>query len=271
MSSPSPRLDRVLHGPGRFHALVHLPTTTSTNDELVQRPELPMGVAVVADEQTAGRGRAGRRWENAPTGPDGSLLVSVVVEPPLDLPLTPLAAGLAVADAIIRQVGDEPGARVQLKWPNDVLVGGRKVAGLLAEHHGPQRLPDRSVMPARVIIGIGVDVDWRGAERTGESAAWTSLAEVHGEHVSRWELLADLLVALDTWLGQLEGQGAQTLQLYAARCATIGQRVRVTSIDGGVVEGMATGLDPSGALQVTTDDGLISTVRAADVEHAALG
>lgn len=266
MASPSPRLDAVLHGPGRFHALVHLPQTTSTNAELANRPELPTGVCVVADVQTAGRGRAGRSWENHPDDPDGSLLLSVLVEPPLDLALTPLAAGLAVADAIGRQVGDAPRANVALKWPNDVLLRGRKVAGLLAEHHPATRAPDRSVIGARVIVGIGIDVDWRDVQRTDATSAWTSLGEVLGRSVDRWDLMADLLIALDTWLGQLDQPSHHVLDIYRARCTTLGRRVRV-GVGGDEVVGHATDLDSSGALLVTTDAGAVHAVRAGDVDH----
>ncbi len=260
MSGPHPRIDRILHGPSRWHALVHLPEVGSTNEELASRPELPYDVVCVADRQTAGRGRAGRAWQEHPTDPAGSLSVSVLIEPPTALSLTPLAAGLAVSDALAKQ-----GLKPLLKWPNDLLVAhegeDRKLAGLLAEHH--PRTPDT---PARVIVGIGIDVDWTAVHRDDEQQAWTSIAEATGREIDRWDVLADLLIALESWLGELERSTNHVLDIYAARCQTMGRRVSVETGQGTIV-GMASSLSRDGGLIVDLDNGASHTVRAGDVSH----
>lgn len=249
-----------LAGPSYWSAIERLDTATSTNDVVVDRARsgAPAGLIVVADRQTAGRGRQGRRWEDRP---GGSLLVSFLVGlPERGASLVPLATGLAVADAIRRH-----GPRVELKWPNDILVvadsraAPRKCAGILVERHeDPARGPF-------LVVGVGIDVDWRDAAREGESAGWTSLAEVTGTDLDRWSLLADLMRALGAWLRDVAHDPTRLLAAYRARCHTLGRPVRVTT-PGGEVRGTASGLDTTGALIIDTAGGTV-TVTAGDVEH----
>lgn len=236
---------------GRWTSLVHLTATTSTNDVVAARARAgePAGLVVVADRQTAGRGRLARPWEDRA---GGSLLVSCLVDTSPQPPdLTPLAAGLAVADAV-RAAGSAP----ELKWPNDVLVAGRKCAGILVE---AVRRGDE----VRLVIGVGVNVDWAGAS---PPAGGTTLAEATGRPVDRWQVLADLLAALHRRLGELEREPGQVPRDYAAACTTLGRRVRVTLPASEVVVGEATRLDQQGALVVAVE-GAEVTVRAGDVEH----
>ncbi|HLQ62101.1 MAG TPA: biotin--[acetyl-CoA-carboxylase] ligase, partial [Candidatus Acidoferrales bacterium] len=135
--SPDTRIGRMgAEGPsapsGRGSQTVHLESVTSTQE--VARG-LPLGSVVVADHQTAGRGRADRVWE---TPPGTALLASFVVPPQ---PLLSLACGVAAAEAC--------GARVRLKWPNDLLLGGRKVGGILVE-----------AGPRKAVVGIGINLSW---------------------------------------------------------------------------------------------------------------
>lgn len=250
MITSEERLVALIRGPSRWHTVEHVPTATSTNDlarELTERGAAA-GLVVVADTQTAGRGRSGRTWLDQGKG---SLLVSVTVPvPAAEATLVPLAAGLAVADAVRRQ-----GVHIELKWPNDVLAGGRKLAGILVEH-----------LDDVLVIGIGVDLDWRSVDRTGELLAWTSVAEEAGTDVDGWDVLTDLLRSLDTWVRDLErGDAERLLAQYQLDCATLGQDVRVTTPAGDVVEGRAIGLDATGALGVDTAKGPIA-VLAGDVE-----
>lgn len=252
-------VEAELAGPSPWRELVHLEETTSTNDEAAARARAGAGggLVVVADHQRAGRGRLGRRWEDHP---GGSLLVSFLVGVPArGASLVPLATGLAVADALRRQ-----GVRAVVKWPNDVLVADRdgeprKCAGILAERHQDPEAGDF------IVIGVGIDVDWRGADRSGEAAAWTSVAEELDSDVDRWTVLADLMRALSAWLADVPGDPTRLLGTYRSRCDTIGRQVRVTT-PGGEVVGRATGLDDGGALLVATDDGTVS-VTSGDVEH----
>ncbi|MDX1511436.1 MAG: biotin--[acetyl-CoA-carboxylase] ligase [Nitriliruptorales bacterium] len=249
MPTSEQRLVALVQGPSRWHSIEHVPTTSSTNDlarELTEAGTGP-GLVVLAETQTEGRGRAGRAWLDQP---GGDLLVSVTTGIPSgEETLVPLAAGLAIADAVRRH-----GLHVSLKWPNDVLAGGRKLAGVLVE-----RLEDA------LVIGIGVDIDWRDVDRSGELTAWTSMAEETGADVDRWDVLTDLLRSLDTWLRDLDqGDAERLLAQYQLDCSTIGQQVVVTTPAGDVVEGRAIGLDATGALGVDTADGPIAVI-AGDV------
>ncbi|HVF14905.1 MAG TPA: biotin--[acetyl-CoA-carboxylase] ligase, partial [Acidimicrobiales bacterium] len=199
----------------------------------------PEGVAVVADAQSAGRGRRGRTWE-APGR--SSLLVSVLLRPPAPH-LGLVATGLAAVDAC-RSV-----ARVDasLKWPNDLVVEGHgKLAGILAE-----AVPDGGV-----VVGLGLNVDWGDAPLP---AGATSLAQEAGTEIDRVVLLVAYLVALEDRCRQ---DPVALMAAYRAACSTIGRVVRVELPGDGSLEGRATGIDDDGRLLV--DD---LAVAAGDVIH----
>jgi BirA family biotin operon repressor/biotin-[acetyl-CoA-carboxylase] ligase len=172
--------------------VVWLDSTTSTMTEAAGcRP----GTVVVADEQSAGQGRQGRVWYSEKgTG----LYVSIVLRPelpPETLPAITLALGLAVREAILRSTGIACG----LKWPNDVLAGGRKCAGILAQGTS-----------AAVVAGIGINVNQeRFPSELGDSA--TSLKIVSGRAHSRLELLVHLLEAVDKYAGLLQQEGSERI------------------------------------------------------------
>ena len=212
----------------------------------------PEGAVVVADHQTEGRGRRGRRW-TAPPG--AALLFSTVLRPGIPVarwPEIPLAAGCAVAEAL----EEVSGVAAILKWPNDVLVDGRKVSGLLAEG-----IAGASPL---VIVGIGVNVaqgagDWPPdlATRAG------SLAEL-GAVVSRERLLTACLARLGAWYGTVLDEGFEAVRAAWRRRGLLGTRVDVA---GG--EGTAIDLAPGGELVVRRDDG--RTLVLVAVEEAAAG
>lgn len=240
----------------------HRDTVTSTNDVALATVAAgaPLGLVVTADRQTAGRGRRGRPWTDAVAGPEGpgNLAVSVVVPLPASSPgLVPIAAGLAVASAYTTA-----GASPALKWPNDVELDGRKAAGILVERHAAA---DRDV----VVIGCGLDLDWRGVPREGEAAGWTSLAESLGHGVDRGQVLADLLLALDAELSALEDPAA-LLARYRERCSTLGRAVEVTLPGGEPLAGTAVDLDADGLLVVEGETER-TTVRAGDVRIRTSG
>lgn len=255
------RLAAYLAGPSGFATLVHLEEVDSTNDEVARRVRDggPAGLVVVADRQTAGRGRSGAEWVDVD---GGNLSVSVATGVPGDAAtLVPLATGLAVSDALKRR-----GHRAMLKWPNDVLVpvdDGElvKVAGILVDAHDLRA----SGGPAFLVIGIGVDIDWRGVDRSGDAAAWTSLAEVEGDDVDRWEVLHDVLRALEAWLLDVPQDPHRLLAAYKVRCATLGQQVHVET-PRGAVEGRAVDIDPTGGLVVDTATGR-QVLMAGQVQH----
>lgn len=180
-------------------------SVTSTQD--VARL-LPIGSVVVADHQTAGRGRLDHRWE-APPGT--ALLVSFVLRPN---PLLSLAAGVAAAEAI--------GADVRLKWPNDLLLHGAKVGGILVE-----------AGPAKAICGIGINLTW----------APEGAAKLNRE---RDALLSALRIQLERWAS---ASPAEVLTRWRELSDTLGRRVRV-ELPGRIIEGTAQDIGPSGELIV---------------------
>lgn len=256
MHPPTDRLRELFGSGGRWNAFEHRPETTSTNDVVVARAQqgAPPGLVVVADRQTAGRGRHGRGWEDRP---GGSLLSSeLVLPPPQQATLLPLAVGLAIVGALEPQ-----GARPVLKWPNDVLLetdgGLKKCAGVLVE----QRQERGATF---VVIGHGLNLDWRGA--SAGDVPWTSVAEVTGRDVDRWEVLADLLEALDARLDEVEQDPETLLGRYREHAVTLGREVEVTRPHGRLA-GKAEDVDTDGALIVHTRDQGRVTVTAGDVVH----
>jgi BirA family biotin operon repressor/biotin-[acetyl-CoA-carboxylase] ligase len=242
----------------RWRTLEHHETVGSTNDVVLAalRDGAAPGLVVVADRQTAGRGRAGRSWTDDVAGPHGpgNLAVTASLVAPAEAPgLVPLATGLAVADAF-----EEVGADPELKWPNDVLLDDRKAAGILVERHDLE-------VPV-LLLGCGLDLDWRGVDREGDAAGWTSVAESIGDDVDRAEVLAALLRALDRHLGVLADDPPLLLERYSLRCATIGLEVHASLPGGATVTGTALGLDESGRLELDTGHELVA-VTAGDVTH----
>ncbi|MGZ8648436.1 MAG: biotin--[acetyl-CoA-carboxylase] ligase [Solirubrobacteraceae bacterium] len=207
---------------------VHHRLTDSTNERAKQLAAAgaPHGTLVTADEQTAGRGRQGREW-TAP--PRSAVLMSVVLRE-LDERL-PLTAAVAVADALPVEAA--------IKWPNDVWIDGRKVAGILVEGR-PQ--------DGWAVLGIGLNVTTR--EFPAELAARATSLRLVGVETDVEAVLAGLLRALDDWLG---APPRRVLPAWSARDALKDERVRW---EGG--EGVANGIDDSGALVVETSTGLVS-------------
>jgi BirA family biotin operon repressor/biotin-[acetyl-CoA-carboxylase] ligase len=198
----------------------------------------PEGAVVVADHQTEGRGRRGRRW-SAPPG--AALLFSTVLRPTVPVarwPEIPLAAGCAVAEAL----EDVSEVVAVLKWPNDVLVDGRKVAGILAEGVA-------GASPV-VIVGMGINVAQRPEDWPADLAARAaSLAEL-GAVVSRERLLTACLARLGAWYGTLLDQGFEAVRAAWRRRGLLGARV---DVPGG--EGIAVDLGSGGELVVRRNDG----------------
>jgi BirA family transcriptional regulator, biotin operon repressor / biotin---[acetyl-CoA-carboxylase] ligase len=207
---------------------VHHRLTDSTNERAKQLATAgaPHGTLITADEQTAGRGRQGRVW-TAP--PRSAVLMSVVLRE-LDERL-PLAAAVAIADALPVEAA--------IKWPNDVWIQGRKVAGILVEGR-PQE--------GWAVLGVGLNVNTEGFP--AELAETATSLRLAGIDVDTEAVLAGVLSSLDAWLG---APPARVLEAWRERDALKGERVRWT---GG--EGVAEGIDDSGALRVETPTGLVS-------------
>jgi len=219
----------------------------STNRYLLDeaRAGAPSGLVVVADHQQAGRGRLGRTW-SAPPG--ASLLVSVLLRPELPVErrhLVVLAAAVAMAEAVEATSGVAP----TLKWPNDLLVDDRKLAGVLAEGAGDA-----------VVVGIGVNVEW--SHVPDELAGIATAINLEGGRTTRDRLLDAFL---DRYAARLGDLGAAR-EAYGARLGTVGRRVRVEQAAGTIV-GTATGVDGDGHLVVDTGGAEPVVVAAGDVVH----
>jgi BirA family biotin operon repressor/biotin-[acetyl-CoA-carboxylase] ligase len=207
----------------------------------------PEGALVLAEHQQAGRGRLGRTWAAAP---GLNLTQSLVLRPSLNaerLGLLPLAAGLAVAEAVERAAG----VPARVKWPNDVLIGGRKACGLLAEAaHGKGQ-------GGAVILGIGLNVNQQAfpPELSGRA---TSVALEAGRPIDRATLLAALLAALESRYDTLHAGGADALiRGFEERMDGLGRAVTVRSPNTTRpdIDGLIRGVAPDGALRLETSDG----------------
>ncbi len=236
--------------------LVYLPETGSTNDvaRRLAGEGAPDGTVVLTDHQTAGRGRLDRRWE-APPG--CCLLVSFLFRPPLaahQLQRLTMICGLAAADAIEA----ETGLRVALKWPNDVVLDGAKVGGILTEIglHGPR--------VEQAIVGLGLNVNLDPGDLSADLLMpATSLSQALGHQVDRLSLLRSLLRAVDRrYVGLKAGHSPHAE--WAARLVTLGRQVSVSTGDE-VLAGVAEGVNADGALLLRLPDGRLETVLAGDV------
>ena len=204
---------------------------------------LEPGSVVLADEQTAGQGRHGRRWHSEA---GNGIYCSIVLKP---APALTLALGLATADAITRATG----MVCDLRWPNDVMLAGQKVAGILAQ-----------VVDGHAIAGIGVNVNHISfpAELAPEA---TSLRLHTGAPVSSTGILLHLLPAIDTFVALDQGT---ILRLFTcASTYAAGRRVTVEQPNG-IIEGTTAGLDPAGFLIVRKDDGTDTLIVAGGVRAA---
>ena len=220
----------------------------STNRYLVDeaRAGAPAGVVAVADHQTAGRGRLGRTWV-APPG--ASLLASVLLRPTVPAEqrhLLVAAAALAIAEAVEATTGVVAG----LKWPNDLLVGERKLCGILAEAAGDA-----------LVVGLGVNVEWSDVPPELTAVATACNLE-GGRPTERRALLDAFLARYSERLADLDAARAD----YEARLVTLGRPVRVEQPHRELV-GVARGIDDAGRLLVERDDGSLESVAVGDVVH----
>jgi BirA family biotin operon repressor/biotin-[acetyl-CoA-carboxylase] ligase len=234
------------------------PSSASTNADVALAADrgAPEGLILVAEQQTAGRGRLSRAWTSpARAGLTFSVLLRPTF-PPATWGWLPLLTGLAVATPL----GRLSGLDVHLKWPNDVLVGERKLGGILTE------VADDG---AAVVAGIGLNVTLRSDELPVPTA--TSLAIEGSEVVDREPVLRAVLREIERWYGELAlaGGDARACGLrdaYRAACATLGHRVRVELPGSRVVDGEAIDIDEEGRL-VIAGAGDRETVGAGDVVH----
>jgi BirA family transcriptional regulator, biotin operon repressor / biotin---[acetyl-CoA-carboxylase] ligase len=241
-----------------FNRIDVVDETGSTNADLIARAARGDdidGAILIAEHQTAGRGRQGRTWLGAP---GAQIIMSVGVEagrvPADGWGWLPLATGVAIVDAVATRTAVEVG----LKWPNDVLASGRKLAGVLSEVASPQRT---------IVVGIGLNVTLRGDEVAAPDV--TSLAELGVENPDRNRVVVDLLRCLGERISMWHSDGGAGVGLaadYRARCLTLGTRVRAILPDASEIVGVAGDVDARGRLCIDRD-GETVVVSAGDVKH----
>jgi BirA family transcriptional regulator, biotin operon repressor / biotin---[acetyl-CoA-carboxylase] ligase len=264
----APRLDRaaiesaLLPGDSIWTAIEILEQTESTNADVATaaRDGAAEGLIVTTEHQIAGRGRLGRSWASPPrSGLAVSVLMRPAAVPASRWPWLPLLAGVAVRESVVAVTGVD----AVLKWPNDVLVVDRKLAGILVERID-------SEVGAAAVVGIGLNVALDAGQLPTPEA--TSLL-LCGATTDRTALLVDLLRRLESrYLAWVAGAGdPEALRAaYVSGCATVGQRVRVELPDGSTLVGRAVGIDAAGRLQIDTD-GEQHAVGAGDVVHLRSG
>jgi BirA family biotin operon repressor/biotin-[acetyl-CoA-carboxylase] ligase len=232
-------LDRLRAAfPGR--AIEYYPTLGSTQTAAAGHP---LGALVLADQQTAGRGRHAHSWHSEPST---GIYLSIVLQPN---PVLTLALGLATAEAITSVTG----IACDLRWPNDILVDGKKAAGILVE-----------LAEGAAIGGIGINVN-HTAFPPDLAVEATSLRLHADREFSRTEILLALIPAIETYQALDKDS---VLRLFARTSSyAVGRRVIVTQPEG-TVEGVTAGLDPSGYLVVRKDDGTDTLILAGGVRAA---
>lgn len=233
-------------------------STGSTNADLAALARMgePEGRVLVASEQTAGRGRLDRTWVSPP---GASLSLSMLLRPVHEFPRwgwLSLLTGMAVASALGDIAPDA--SRVQLKWPNDVLIDGAKVCGILSE---------RIEHPtgARAVVGLGLNLELGADELPVPTATSLSL---EGFHVDRDAIVAGVLGHMERCYRLWQASGSLAGE-YRARCSSVGSDLTITVAPDVVVRGRGYGVDEFGRLQVATSTGL-ETFAVGDVVHARM-
>ena len=232
--------------------ILYFPSLSSTMDEAARLAGqgAEEGTVVVAEKQWAGRGRQGRSWVSQP----GNLLFSVIFRPGMGLlPFISIIGGLAAARAVRKTTGLNP----SIKWPNDLMLDGRKAAGILAE----STVVGETVCYA--VLGIGINVALNPLETEEISSLATSLNAAAGREIERETLLRQMLIELDDLYLQME-KGASPVPEWTRLLENLGARVEVTSGDE-TYSGVAEGVDDTGNLLLRVEGGQLLTMTAGDV------
>lgn len=213
------------------------------------------GTVVIAEKQTASKGRLSRHWESAH---QEGIWMSVILRPHLTLQQAPqmtLVAAVAITKAIIDVTKLTPA----IKWPNDLLLNGKKIAGILTEL---QADPDRV---KAIILGIGINVNQKQFPNEIDGIA-TSLYKEVGDFVNRAELVAKILLYLERYTAIYEQEGFYPIKLlWESYSNTIGRKIRATLLQE-TIEGRAIGLTEEGLLEMKLEDGTIRLLHSADLE-----
>ncbi len=242
------------HSLGRNIEFFNSVSSTNQIARELSRRGCPHGMVIIADEQTTGRGRLGRSWINSP-GKD--ICMSAILRPQIESQHAPRFT-LATALGVYRVAADL-GLAPSIKWPNDVLVEGKKVCGILLEMEGNMDSLDA------LIVGLGLNINTDDFPHELQSIA-TSLSKELRQSLNRRGILCALLNELEPLFDACENEAAfaRMLETYKTACGTIGKEVTVHGIRETFC-GVAEDIDEIGRLMVRTDDGVLHTVSAGDV------
>jgi BirA family biotin operon repressor/biotin-[acetyl-CoA-carboxylase] ligase len=232
---------------------IELASCGSTNDEAARlaRAGAKHGTLVIAERQTSGRGRDGRVWESPP----GGLYLSAVLRPPMpivDVPPMTLAIGIGLCEAV-----RTTGAPAVLKWPNDLLVADRKLAGVLVEAQSQGNRLEA------VIVGIGINLTGELPDAVAETGI--TLAEAAGTTIDREPFLERMLALVERWVDRYVSVGIEPIIPAWQERMAVGLHARAM-IDGAPLTGCVAGLDADGALLLRDEAGKVHRVRSGDVE-----
>jgi BirA family biotin operon repressor/biotin-[acetyl-CoA-carboxylase] ligase len=258
------RPERIRPDPSGGWQVRHIASAGSTNADLVAAAAAgaPDRTVLVADLQTAGRGRLGRSWQT-PAG--AALTVSILLRPRSVPPSRRGWVGALLGLAALTAVRRRTGLPAELKWPNDLLIGGRKVAGILAE----------LTAAGAMVVGLGLNVSLEQAELPRADATSLLLAGAQPESLGREQLLAAVLDALGPLLDRWDAAGgdvdaAGLRAEYLAHCVTVGTAVTIQLPDGARLTGTATDVAPDGSIVIDSAGGPRSFT-AGDVVHLRPG
>ncbi len=228
--------------------------STNTLAMDLARNGAPDGTVVVAEQQTDGKGRLGRTW----ISPRGNIYTSVILRPQVptrSAPLITLMGAVASAIAIRNVTGLDAG----IKWPNDILIRGKKAGGLLTE------MSAEADRVHHVVLGIGIDANMDPAQLPADvRAQTTTLAQEAGHRVDRSRLVRELVSELDRWYGVFLANRADILTAWEGLNVTLGRPVTVSGA-GETLSGVAMGIDEEGRLLIRLADGSVRPVSAGDV------
>lgn len=217
----------------------------------------PAGTVVLTEEQTAGRGRMARKWDSAPRK---GIWMSVILRPAIEPNKAPQFT-LVTAVAVVRAIEEVTGLKPEIKWPNDILLEGKKCTGILTELQS-----DADGIQAMIIgIGLNVNQSLEDFEESVQGIA-TSLKMASGEKVNRQALVRSILYFLEQYTEMYMNQGFGPLKLmWESYAVTIGKKV-LARMATGTLEGIAEGINEEGVLQLRTADGKVHGIYSADIE-----
>jgi BirA family biotin operon repressor/biotin-[acetyl-CoA-carboxylase] ligase len=252
-------LKNIFHGDIIGSDIIFYESTTSTNDraiEIGRNRDSPEGIVVIADSQTQGRGRLGRKW----ISPSGvNLYFSVILQPPFSQQESTILS-LAAAASAVSAIKDYTGLNANIKWPNDILINGKKTGGILIEYKSG---PGKTDM---LVIGMGLNVNMTLDNLPDEIKPFsTSLMIEKGSDVHRIELFSKLLANLESSYKLLiKGDRQMLINTWADSVSTIGKEIQVKVKDQ-IITGTAEAITGSGGLMIRLPDGREEIVNAGEV------